>query len=125
MYEVELQSIQFSNGKRHRFPAEIAEALDFEDALVVRLVTSYTSLIQNIFAVDYRGNLLWTIPTPRSFFPQNPYVSLFRQGSHVEVLSWEGHILTLDPKRGTILSEGFYAGVGGSGNRTPSVRQWI
>jgi hypothetical protein len=121
MYEINLQTIYFSNGKKHRFAEEIAETLDFEDSIVIRLAASLMSVTQNILALDYKGNLLWKIPAPRSFEARNPYVSVFRKGALLEVMNWDGHVLMLHPKLGTILSEGFYSG----GGSHASVRSWI
>src|ERR1700690_3378298 len=108
MYEINLQTIHFSNGQKHRFSEEIAEALDFEDSIVIRLAASLMSTAQNILALDYKGNLLWRIPSPRSFEARNAYVSVFRKGSLLEVMNWDGHILTVHPKLGTILSEDYF-----------------
>ena len=124
MYEINLQSIHFSNGKNHRFSDEIAEALDFEDSIVIRLAGSVMSGTQNILALDYKGNFLWKIPAPRSFNPHNPYVSVFRKGELLEALNWDGHVITVHPKLGTILSEDYYAG-NVSHSRTASARRWI
>ena len=125
MYEIDLQSIRFSNGKRYRFPAEIAETLDFEESIIVRLASDHLGTGQNIYGLDWRGNLLWKMPSPRSFDVRSPYVGLFRKGSFVEVLNWDGHILTLHPQHGTILAEDFYSGGTGGHRRTSSVRHWL
>lgn len=124
MYEINLQTIHFSSGQKYRFSEEIAETLDFEESIVIRLASSLMSAAQNILAFDYKGNLLWKIPSPRSFEARNPYVSVFRKGSLLEVLNWDGHVLTVHPKLGTILSEDFYSGEV-SHRRTASARRWI
>jgi len=125
MYEIENQILRFSNGKKHQFQAEVVEVLDFEEAIVVRLAATYVTAIQNIFGLDYHGNFLWKIPAPRTFSPQNSYVSLTRRGSYVEALSWDGHIVTLHPKQGFILKEDFYNGGSTSSRRSASVRHWL
>ena len=124
MYEIDQETIRFSNGKLHRFKAEIAESLEFEDCIVIRLSAGSLAMNQNIFGLDYNGNLLWKIPTPRTFDVRNPYVSLFRKEGYLEVMDWDGHLLTLHPKQGSILSEGFYTG-GPSSNRAASRRVWM
>jgi hypothetical protein len=124
MYAIDLQTIRFSNGKRHRFQTEIVETLDFEECIVVRLAVGSPPLIQNIFGLDYNGNLLWKIPAPRSFAAKDPYVGLFRKGGFLEVLSWDGHLLTMHPKQGSIVSEDCYNG-GQSHSRAASIRCWI
>ena len=125
MYEIDLQTIHFSNGKKYRFPMEIIEAIDFEESIVVRLAANHLMSVENIFAVDYQGNLLWKIPTPRSFSPQNPYVNLSRKGCYVEAINWDGHILTLHPKEGYIVAEEMYAGGGCRNRRAASARRWL
>ena len=124
MYEIDQETIRFSNGKKHRFPAEIAEAMEFEDSIVIRLAAGSLAMNQNIFGLDYKGNLLWKIPSPRSFDARNPYVSLFRKGGYLEVMNWDGHVLTVHPKQGSILSEDNYSG-GPSTSRVASQRSWI
>jgi len=124
MYEIDQETIRFSNGKRHCFKAEIAETMEFEDCIVVRLAAGSLAMIQNIFGLDYNGNLLWKIPTPKSFDARNPYVSLFRKEGYLEVMNWDGHVVTLHPKQGSILSESYYTG-GPSSSRTASPRVWI
>jgi hypothetical protein len=126
MYEIDQETIRFSSGKKHRFPVAVAEVLDFEESIVVRLVEIQGMAAPNVMGLDYQGNLLWKMPAPRTFVLQNPYISLFRKDSYVEVLNWDGHIVTLHPKRGAIVSEDFYSGgSGGYGHRTASVRRWI
>jgi hypothetical protein len=125
MYEIDQQTVRFSNGKRYRFPVEVAEAMDFEDSIVVRLTANHLLNVQNIFALDYHGNLLWKIPTPRSFSPQNPYVGLSRKGSYVEVLNWDGHILTIHPRDGSIVGEDMYTGGASHSRRSASPRRWL
>jgi hypothetical protein len=108
MYEIDLQSIRFSNGKRYKFPAEIAETLEFEESIIVRLASDPLGKSQNVYGLDWRGNLLWKIPSPRSFDVRSPYVGLSRKGSFVEALNWDGHILTLHPMKGNILAEDYH-----------------
>jgi hypothetical protein len=124
MYRIELKTMHFSNGKRHQFPMEIAEALEFEESIVIRLDAALFSAGTNIFGFDYSGNLLWNIPAPRSFEPRNPYVSLLRKGGYLEVLNWDGHVLTLHPKHGHIIGEGQFDG-GHSSYSPPPPRQWM
>ena len=58
MYEIDLQSIRFSNGKRYRFPAEIAETLDFEESIIVRLASDHLGTGQNIYGRLARQSLV-------------------------------------------------------------------
>src|SRR5579864_3982222 len=125
MYEIELKAIRFSNGKRHQFATEIVEALDFEEAIVVRLASAQPVVSQNIFGLDYQGNLMWKIPSARSFDARSPYISLSRNGSFVEAVNWDGHIVTLHPKLGYIVSEEVDTGGSFLSRRAPSSREWL
>ena len=125
MYELDHRSIRFSNGKRYQFPGEIAEIIDCEEAIVVRLESNSLGPSENVFGLDYSGNFLWQIPKASSFQAIHPYVSLSRKGGYVDVLNWDGHILTVNPKSGIALQENFYQGGPVSNRRAPSVRRWI
>src|ERR1039458_7815778 len=105
MFQVEPQSIRFSNGKLYRVQGEIAETMEFGESIVVRVAAGLMSMAQNVFALDYLGNLLWRMPQPRSFSPNSPYVALFRKGDFVDVMNWDGHMVTLHAKRGDIFEE--------------------
>jgi outer membrane protein assembly factor BamB len=125
MYEIDLTSIRFTNGKRFVFSGEIAEILDFEGSVVVRLDENRTTVIQNIYGLDYKGNLLWQLPCPVSFCAANPYVRVSRNGGFVDAVNWDGHVLTVHPKAGRILREDFCSNDTFSTRRRPSVRQWL
>jgi hypothetical protein len=122
MFEIQAGNVHFSNGKIYHFPIEIAEAMDFEDVIIVRLVADFATASQNIFGFDHQGNLLWKMPIPRSFSPYNAYVGLFRKGDYVEALNWDGHLVTLLPKQGCIIGEDYYSGFSA---RTASPRHWM
>lgn len=126
MYTVDMETIRFSSGIEHTFPGEIMETLDFEDTIVIRVGGADPLVaIQNVYGLDYDGNLRWRIPLETSFATYRPYVCIYRQGDYVEALNWDGHTVRLDPRRGFILSEGYYAGEYGKARRQPSPRQWF
>jgi hypothetical protein len=125
MYEIDMRTIRFSNGKEHKFSSDIAEAIDFDDTIVVRLDAHPLAFIQNVFGLDYRGNLRWQIPQWTSFVTFRPYVGIYRQGENVEALNWDGHTVTLDPRRGFILAEGYYGGGVTRARRHPTPRRWL
>jgi len=125
MYEIDLTSIRFANGKRFIFSGEIAEILDFEESIVVRLDENRTAVRQNVFGLDYKGNLLWQLPLPVSFCAAAPYVRVSRHGGFVDAVNWDGHVLTVHPKAGRILNEDFCSNDTFSSRRTASVRRWI
>src|SRR5258708_10941727 len=125
MYEIGLNTIRFTNGKRHEFSTSIAESLDFEESIVIRLEASHQANAQNVLAFDYFGKLLWKIPQPQCYDARHAYVGIFRKGSFVEVLNWDGHLLTLHAEKGMILAENFYNGSTNTPRRTASVRRCI
>jgi hypothetical protein len=125
MYDYELKSIWFSNGNRIKFRNEIAEILDFEESIIVRLVPGTEQDFRNVFGLDYRGNLLWQIPHPRSFPMQTPYVMISRNGGYLDAMSWDGRILRLHPMLGTIVQEDQFSSQASSSHRVPSVRRWV
>jgi hypothetical protein len=125
MYDIDQHTIYFSNGKKHKFAMEIAEVMDFEESIVIRLSGSDTAASESIVSFDYNGKFLWKVPTPRTFIPYKPYVSLTRKGIYVEILNWDGHILILHAREGYIVDEGMYTGGGLSTRHTASVRHWI
>jgi len=125
MYEIDQDTIRFSTGRRHKFQATIAETLEFDEAIVVRLNSGSMPVAENIFGFDYNGKLLWQLPPARTFEVRSSYVSLLRRGGYLEVLNWDGHLLTVHPKDGTILSEEFYSGGRSSRHRVASRRNWL
>ena len=125
MYEIEQTSIRFPNGKRIVFAGEIAEILDFDECIVVRLDESGTKDLQNIYGLDYKGNLLWQLPHPVSFSAENPYVRVARNGGFVDVVNWDGHVLTVHPKIGRIMKEDFCSNETLPPRRLASVRRWL
>src|SRR5579872_1159826 len=117
IHHVEGYSIVFGNGKRHKFHDLISQVVEFEDALVLRLETdSLHRTNQNVFAFDYQGNLLWQIPVRHHFNPHSPYVGIYRAGEMVDAFNWDGHTMTLHPRQGMIVSEG-YISVGPASSR--------
>jgi outer membrane protein assembly factor BamB len=125
MYKIDQKTIMFPNGVRALFIGEVAQTIDFEDAIVVRLGYAPVVTVNNVYGLDMRGKLLWQIPHPRSFAPENPYVSLSRKGGFVEALNWDGHLVTLHPKLGTILQETVSMDGSSSSRRHPSPRRWM
>jgi hypothetical protein len=126
MYEIEPRSLVFSGGKRCCFAGDIAGIISFDETIVVRLVDDPISVLNNVFGVDYRGNLVWQIPHPVSFTLQRPYVTVTKNCGHVNALSWDGHIVTVHPKSGIILNEDYSSyGVIPSSRRVPPPRRWL
>ena len=126
MYEIDRKSLLFKGGKRCRFAADIAEVLTCDDAIIIRLTDDPVSVLQNVYSVDFQGNILWQIPPPRSFTPFKPYVRVTFHNGQVDALNWDGHVMTLHPRTGMILSEnyGSYEDPPAT-RRVPQPRRWI
>jgi hypothetical protein len=109
MFEVD-GSIIRARGKKHQFSDIIVETIDFDDVVVIRLAgDSSKRNNRNVYAVDLNAKVLWQIPERRHLQDHSPYVGLYRSGHLVEAFNWDGSLLKLDPKRGTVHNEGFIA----------------
>jgi len=125
MYQVDKSSITFPNGKRHCFTGDIAEVVEFEEILVVRLIDDPALMIRNVFGLDYRGNIVWQIPAPVTFRPIRPYVSVTPRAGYLDALNWDGHVLTLHPKIGSVIREEFCPGDPRFTRRIIPARHWL
>jgi len=125
MYEIDANFIQFPNGKREKFKSFIAESIEFDDVLIVRLEAEPVHPTnENVYSYDFKGRLLWQIPVRPHVFPQCPYVSIFRKGAFVEGYNWDGYVMTLHPKTGLVVAEGPMI-CASSRQRPASRRVWI
>jgi len=126
VYYIEGYSIVFANGQRHRFDDLISQVVEFQDALVLRLDTdSLRRTSQNVFAFDYLGKLLWQIPVRHHFNEHSPYVGLYAAGEMIDAYNWDGQILSLHPRLGTVMSEGHVSVGSSSSRRHASPRSFI
>jgi hypothetical protein len=125
MYDIEGQYIFFSDGRKLEFPSTIVETIDFEDVIVVRVLSDSTRPIPlNIFGVSYRGKILWRIPQRALIPADSPFTGLFRNSSYVDAINWNGYSLTLHPFEGAVVSEGYqYMQV--TTRRVASPRRWV
>jgi hypothetical protein len=126
MYSVENTVLVFSNGPIHRFENPIAEVIDFEDAVVIRLALDGAMHGgNNVYSFGYDGKLLWQIPSRPTRPLETPFVSISRKHMFVEAFNWDGQVLVLHPKNGDIVEEGFPFNSSGGGHRTASPRNWM
>ena len=123
MYQIEDRSIVFHGGTRYTFDDFIAEAMPFDDAIVVRLENQgWKRTNENVLALDYGGRILWRIAPRQHAFGDSHYVNIYRKNEMVDVYNWDGTILTLHPKTGELISEGM---AHGASHRSASPRQWM
>lgn len=108
VYQIQDYTVVFANGHRHKFYDLISQTVEFTDALILRVgADSLHRTNQNVFAFDYQGNLLWQIPVRHHFNEHSPYVDVYRAGEMIDAYNWDGQILTLHPRSGIVVSEGF------------------
>lgn len=106
MFQIEDKSIVFNANTRYTFDDYIAEAIPFDDAVIVRLENQgWKRVNENVCAVDYKGRLLWRIAQRAHAFGESPYVGIYPHNNYVDVYNWDGTILTLDPKTGELMGE--------------------
>jgi hypothetical protein len=123
MYSIEDRSIVFTNGLRHTFNDFIAEALPFDDVIVVRLENQgWKRTNENIFAINYKGLLVWQIKERMHAFADSHYVNIYRKNDMVEAYNWDGTIVSLNPKTGFAMGESF---VYSSSTRETRKREFI
>ncbi len=125
-FKIDGKSILFRNGREHKFHDEIREAVEFEDLVAVRLEgdASFRNN-QNVYALDYHGVLLWQIPYRTHSNEHSPYVGVYRKSDTLDALNYDGLILTLDPRTGTIQSEAFVSVAESRHRRIRTERRWL
>jgi len=126
MYRIEGNAVVFTNGRRKQFDNAIADAVDFDEVLVVRLMPEPFRTNENVYGLDYKGNVLWQIPERPQIQGLSPYVGLWRKDTgYIEAFNWNGYTIVLDPKMGSIMTEQMSTGGHYSSRRTASRRTWL
>jgi hypothetical protein len=126
MYEVEYDTLIFSTGELYRFESAIAEVLDFEEAIIVRLGTEPMNPgNENILSFSYDGRLLWKIPALPGRPANSPYTAITRNHLYVDAFNWDGRTMTLHPKDGIVITEGYIHTGGQFNGRIASARNWV
>src|SRR5258708_7056054 len=106
MYTIEDRSIMFSGGASHTFDDIIAEVIEFEDVIVVRLENQgWKRCNENIYGLDLKAQVLWQIEERVHSFAESHYVNIYRKIDMVDAYNWDGTILTLYPKTGEVMSQ--------------------
>jgi len=124
MYKIEDNSIVFSNGRRVKFEDFIAEAVSFENTIVIRLENQgWKKTNENVLAVDYEGNVKWHIAKREYTYSHCPYVQISRRIDQLQAFGWDGRVLSLNPDTGKTFSEDWVSV--GVDIYSPSVRQYV
>jgi hypothetical protein len=96
VYQIKGKTISFSSGTSVRFKYTIAEAVPFENVVVIRLdVPIRETYEENIFGISNTGEIIWQVPSLPHFTANSSYVAIARSESllssklfHVEQFMW-------------------------------------
>lgn len=95
-----------STGKSLKFDHPVAEILPFERAAVVRLNSPVGSAEnENVYGIDYEGEVLWRVPRRRTVYQDSPYTGMRAEADRVRLFNWDGLELLIDPTTGGVLEE--------------------
>lgn len=105
-FRIENGKVVFDSGRVGSFNYPVAEALGFDKAVVARLEPpAGVVLNENVYGLDYEGQMLWQVPVRRHVYADSPYTNIARRGDDVLLSNWDGLELTLDPETGRVLGE--------------------
>jgi hypothetical protein len=91
---------------RITFSHPIADVLEFQSIAVVMLAPKVKSgFNENIYGVDYRGNIVWQIHKREYVYEDSPYTGIIKEEEKVRLFNWDGAELSVDPLTGRILNE--------------------
>ena len=95
-----------SGEKRVDFAWPIAEVLNCDDVLVVRIDPDPGSKDnENIFGVDANGAVVWKVPARKYIYDDSPYTGIKKVGNNVQLFNWDGTELLVDPSTGGVVQE--------------------
>src|SRR5271154_3789691 len=126
MIEMDGRLLILPHGHVRKFDDSVLEVIPFDDAVIVRIAAeSGRRSNENVYAVDYRGNVIWQIPWRSHLCEFSPYVAIYRNNNHVDAYNWDGHDLTLDSRTGLLIQGGFLPGGPPPPRRPPPPRHFI
>jgi hypothetical protein len=89
-----------------QFAWPIAEVLDFDDVLVVRVDPEPGSKDnENIFGVDAIGAIIWKVPARKYIYDDSPYTGAMKAGKDIKLFNWDGTELLVNPSTGGVVQE--------------------
>lgn len=93
-----------------RFPAPIAEHVEYDEFVVVRLkvtMDEHPDDRRNVIAVDRDGTIRWQLPELPDAEPR-PYTRIFtKEGEDLWVHNSSGNLYRVDPETGEVLDREF------------------
>ena len=107
-YRVKKNRIEFDARSTLRFKYPIAELIEFDDVIVVRLeIPARAKYNENVFGISENGDLLWQVPSLPRLAKNAPYIGIGRDGDFARLNNWDGMVYWLAPKSGTVVKEIF------------------
>lgn len=107
-FSIQGTDLVLDSGHKASFKYPVAEAIDFQDAIVVRLEISVgQQLNENVYGVDYNGQILWQIQRQRHVYSNSPYTYIGRKGDAALLSNWDGLELTIEPATGNVMDESY------------------
>lgn len=88
--------------KEFEFP--IYQIVVFDRAIVVLLDRDYYKVNnENVFCINYDGNLLWQVPIFEYLDKRSPFVELKKEGENIKLFNWSGEFVLIEPTTGKII----------------------
>jgi hypothetical protein len=101
---IEKNCLVFPDGVRVTFPFPVAEFIEFQSIVVVRLDVPIGKIFnENVFGVSACGDIVWQIKRRKYVYENCPYMNLLRSNSNIVAHNWDCLDLVLDPKTGTVI----------------------
>lgn len=107
-YVVNGETISFGNGREVTFLYPVAETLEIDGVVVVRLdVPLDVVLNENVYGLDQDGVELWQIPARDFVLERSPYVWLREADGLAYLGNLSDDVLTVGPRTGDVLEHSF------------------
>lgn len=91
-----------------KFPWPIAELLEFDTSLVVRLEPESGVIFnENIYGVSFSGQILWQIKKVKHIYNDSPYTKIIKLDNSLKVFNWDGDEFIINPLTGEILEKSY------------------
>jgi hypothetical protein len=107
LYTIKDRQIYFADGKVVDFDHSIAEVVEFDDVLVVRLkIPPKIVYNENVFGLDFRGEILWKVEPIKHVTEDSSYVGIKKRGERSDTVflyNWDGKRLEVDSRTGNVI----------------------
>lgn len=104
---IEGHRITMESGVRVKFPFPVAQAIEFDDVIVVRVQPPRGTIFnQNVYGIDPNGQVAWQIQALFSDTEDVAWGGLENWNGQPVLSNWQSKIAYLDPKTGAVLKFG-------------------